>query len=76
MEDVRSRLADLAGLSARQAADDDEIANAAVERIRVINGELDDLGPRVSVSKTAATQYQDLVKERGLLNQTLARLGR
>lgn len=76
LEDVRARLADLSALSARQAADDDAIVTAAIERIRQIDGELDDLMPKVASDDAASVQYQALIKERGTLQQTLARLGR
>lgn len=64
---AKAGLAQLAGLSARTAASERAIMEAAEHRLAAVNADLDKLRPRVSVDAGAADDYEALTLEFGRL---------
>lgn len=72
MDDVRAKLAKLAGHAAVADEVDSRIAAQAAARVDAITKRLDELRPSVLLSPEAEDEYQRLVDERGRLQQVIA----
>ena len=69
---IRSKLSELYGLSEQTDAVEKKILAGAEQRLSVVNAELDKLRPRVNLDDSAADRYQDLILERGRLQEVIA----
>lgn len=72
VEAAKRRLVHLSGISARTAADEGRILDAAEHRLGVVQQDLATLRPRVNADPAAAARYQDLVLESGQLARVVA----
>lgn len=76
MDDVRGKLARLAGHSAVADEVDARTLAHASSRADAITARLDEIRPRVLLDQDAADEYERLAEERGRLRQLVARLSK
>jgi glutathione S-transferase len=69
---IRQKLSELNGLSLKSQAADRRIAEAAEDRLRVVEAEIQKLRPTVLTDPSAADRYQALILERGRLQTLLS----
>ena len=75
-DEIRSRLGDLAALSAKTEAAERRILEHAEKRLGVIAGRLEEIRPRALLDDALADEYQRLILERGKLNLVVAQARR
>lgn len=64
-------LQDVAGMSARADAADEQIKTGAAKRLADVNKRLEELRPLVLLKADAAMEYQELIIERYRLNSVV-----
>lgn len=72
-DSIASGLSKAAGQASSSARAEAEILKAAHERREIVERELDELRPRTLSDRESAEKYEDLIAERGHLDQVIGR---